>query len=525
VNNVEECVTQCANAGFDRAGVEYYTQCFCGYASAGYNGQPQISDDTCSVPCNDATQTCGNGNAIQIYAIPPGLVNTVPATSTATPTASPTAGLPRQSRNGGKYLGCYKDDVNQRALPVRLQDVGTVEACITQCQSAGYSLAGLEYYYQCFCGNSGTNGQPRIDDGQCNTPCNDDKSETCGGSNALQLYSVPQSAGSPTIPTTVTTSSGSGSFQGCYNDNVNYRTLPNRVADAGSVDQCVSSCINAGYSYAGIEYTRECYCGNTVTASLIDNSQCQKYTCTENGSQKCGGDSAIQVYSLQSSNPPPAATGTWSNVGCLQDFYPDTRILQGYSFTSNSMTPQLCKSTCQAKGFIYAGVEYAGECYCDNQIRNNPKSVSSCTMACSGDSAQLCGGSNAIQVFTLATVPSGTGSSDASSAAPVAAAATIVQKTSDGATYKGCYTDNVNARALRNRLSDVTGSDPISACMTACRSAGYSLGGVEYGHECFCDNGIYNANTVTGDSACSQICDGNSSQYCGNGNIVQMYTL
>ncbi|ORY86870.1 hypothetical protein BCR37DRAFT_376149 [Protomyces lactucae-debilis] len=519
VNNVEECVVQCGNAGFDRAGLEYYTQCFCGYATAGYNGQPQIADSVCSVPCNDATETCGNGNALQVYAIPNALVNANPtASSTATPTAAPTAGLPRTSRNGGKYLGCYRDDVGQRTLPVRVQDVGTVEACITQCQSAGYTMAGIEYYYQCFCGSSGTNGQPQISDSECSAPCNDDKSETCGGGNAIQLYSVPSGGAAPSIPTTVTTSAGSGALQGCYSDNVNARTLPNRVADAGSVDQCVSSCINAGYSYAGIEYTRECYCGNSLTAPLIDNAQCQKYTCTENGSQKCGGDSAIQVYSLQNSKPPPAASGTWSSVGCLQDFYPNTRTLQGYSVTSNSMTPQVCMSTCQAKGFTYAGVEYSGECYCDSQIRNNPQTVSSCSMACSGDSSQTCGGSNAIQVYTLGAVPSGTGSSAAPSP-------TIQKTTSGGATYKGCYTDSVNARALRTRNPDVTGSDPIGACMASCKSAGFSLGAVEYGHECFCDQSINNGQTLTSDSACSQVCDGNSQQYCGNGNTAQVYTL
>jgi hypothetical protein len=101
----------------------------------------------------------------------------------------------------------------------------------------------------------------------------------------------------------------------------------------------------------------------------------------------------------------------------------------------------------------------------------------------------------------------------------------IQQLTSNGATYKGCFTDTISARALRNRLADVTDADPLATCAKACKSAGYALAGVEYGHECFCDNGINNGQVQTADGACNQVCDGNNQLYCGNGNIVQVYAL
>ena len=48
-------------------------------------------------------------------------------------------------------LTMFSDPVNPRALPIMGQVVGptTVESCVAACNNQGYTIAGLEYGFQC----------------------------------------------------------------------------------------------------------------------------------------------------------------------------------------------------------------------------------------------------------------------------------------------------------------------------------------------------------------------------------------
>jgi len=77
------------------------------------------------------------------------------------------------------YQGCYTDDPN-RALPVQLASTNaTVESCTQAGFNAGYRFVGLQWYGECWAGNS--IGYALDSPSQCNTPCNANPSETCGG--------------------------------------------------------------------------------------------------------------------------------------------------------------------------------------------------------------------------------------------------------------------------------------------------------------------------------------------------------
>lgn len=56
---------------------------------------------------------------------------------------------------------------------------------------------------------------------------------------------------------------------------------------------------------------------------------------------------------------------------------------------------------------------------------------------------------------------------------------------------EGCYSDEVGARTLASTVS-VSGSMTVKVCVDACKAAGYSLAGVEYGSQCYCDNAYTN---------------------------------
>lgn len=50
----------------------------------------------------------------------------------------------------------------------------------------------------------------------------------------------------------------------------------------------------------------------------------------------------------------------------------------------------------------------------------------------------------------------------------------------------GCYSDNVNGRTLANQVQVPGGASAMSveACEAACKSAGYTIAGLEYSGEC-----------------------------------------
>lgn len=93
------------------------------------------------------------------------------------------------------------------------------------------------------------------------------------------------------------------------------------------------------------------------------------------------------------------------------------------------MTIAPCQGTCQNAGYMFAGVEFGDECWCDNVIRGigAPTSSSDCNMPCSGNASETCGGSNRINIYQLtpATTSNSTISVTATSTSATPASATI----------------------------------------------------------------------------------------------------
>ena len=59
------------------------------------------------------------------------------------------------------------------------------------------------------------------------------------------------------------------SYKGCYTDTRADRTLnlDGYSADDMTEGKCIGYCDQKGYSWAGVEYSRECYCGYQPSAS------------------------------------------------------------------------------------------------------------------------------------------------------------------------------------------------------------------------------------------------------------------
>ncbi len=76
-------------------------------------------------------------------------------------------------------------------------------------------------------------------------------------------------------------------------------------------------------------------------------------------------------------------------------------VSQGNCAASAPMTVELCIATCRGRGLAFAGVQYTDWCFCSNAAPNTEAS-GRCTMACRGNSSQICGGYWANNVYRTA---------------------------------------------------------------------------------------------------------------------------
>jgi hypothetical protein len=184
-------------------------------------------------------------------------------------------------------LGCFADEMT-RDLPDEAASGGSmsVEICLIDCAHAGYAYAGVQYGNQCFCGNSYGKYGTATD---CNMKCSANSGETCGGVYANSIYKVPASP-PPSL--------------GCYKDE-STRDLPDQTSlSPVSAETCINTCKQAGYSYAGVQYGSQCFCGNGY-GRYGTATDCNM-TCNGDSAETCGGTWANNVY----------ATGTTGSYSC-----------------------------------------------------------------------------------------------------------------------------------------------------------------------------------------------------------------
>ncbi|WVQ94260.1 hypothetical protein IAU59_001339 [Kwoniella sp. CBS 9459] len=165
---VPKCLNFCQAKGLQYAALEYGGECYCGNALV--NGASlSLTSSQCNMACNgDSSTTCGGPNGLQLY------VNSALAPSNS---------------NGFSQGNCIQE-VAGRALTgasITGSDM-TVDKCTSYCSAQGFTIAGLEYGGECYCGNSLVNGaSTTLLSGQCNMACTGG-SGICGGPNAINLY-------------------------------------------------------------------------------------------------------------------------------------------------------------------------------------------------------------------------------------------------------------------------------------------------------------------------------------------------
>lgn len=275
-------------------------------------------------------------------------------TSTSNPANNtPTGPTQPATVNGAwTWYGCQTEATNMRALNAATfaADSMTLEACATYC--AGYTYFGTEYARECYCGYSFNPGSVPALATDCSFKCMGNALEYCGAGLRLSVYtknavSQSPSLSSPSSPSslsstsststssttsitsttsdTSTTSSSTTSttssplpysdmtakgfaFVGCAPEQRRATDGPGRTLtgslyadDAMTDGKCMDFCRSEGYAFAGTEYTRECWCGNSVASgrepqtTIASLAGCNM-RCGGDATQYCGGDTWLSLY-------------------------------------------------------------------------------------------------------------------------------------------------------------------------------------------------------------------------------------
>ncbi|KAJ3951855.1 hypothetical protein N0V92_011720 [Colletotrichum tropicale] len=150
--------------------------------------------------------------------------------------------------------------------------------------------------------------------------CAGDSTSLCGGPARLNMYTLDTAYGvsgassapavAPSAASTAADRVGDFIHLGCWTDDAaNGRTFGDLYAsDDMTVKKCADWAISKGYLNFGIEYSRECWAGNTVNplATSAGSSTCNM-KCMGDATESCGGPNRLDMYEY---SPAPSSTSS-----------------------------------------------------------------------------------------------------------------------------------------------------------------------------------------------------------------------
>ncbi|CAM9759081.1 unnamed protein product [Bubo scandiacus] len=155
-----------------------------------------------------------------------------------------------------------------------------------------------------------------------------------------------------------------GTYMGCFSDDSRERTLKGAVfydLRKMTVSHCQEACAERAYTYAGLAYGAECYCGNKLPATASKPEECNSECKGEKGSA-CGGVNRLSVYRVEELRAGARRRRNVIYRGCfrapenLTDTFPASLI-------QPNLTVEMCSEFCSKKEFPLAVIR-GRECYC-----------------------------------------------------------------------------------------------------------------------------------------------------------------
>ncbi|KAI4123034.1 MAG: hypothetical protein LQ338_005480 [Usnochroma carphineum] len=281
------------------------------------------------------------------------------------------------------YLGCYSD-INPRQLQNSF-DLGTSNEngiCQTRCQGLGYRFAGTEYHTQCWCGNNPPSSVKY-------TPC-------CAMWRRFVLVDFLSLFYVLSILNVSVD-------HGLYSLHLILRNVDNNH-NVFSFNPVLDS----------FEFDPRSHIENIDHHNkyLLPDDQLVNVVCIPNYQPEHVDNSHVFLHVFKGIaylNPP---------AGKAVDTY-------AFRYANDSMTIGICLDWCKSKRTTYAGIEYHRECYCGNSIANDAvANVAGCTSTCMGNTMEICGGSNRMNVYQAISSASSSTTSTAKSSSTSTSSAT-----------------------------------------------------------------------------------------------------
>lgn len=202
-----------------------------------------------------------------------------------------------QEESRAKYIGCYTDNTQQRALRGSSffdYKKMTVFRCQDNCAERGYMYAGLEFGAECYCGHRIQ--APNASESDCNMECKGEKNNMCGGANRLTIFRLELSQESARRY-------GSAIFKGCFRkpDNVSFALPVSALIPNMTVDKCVDFCTEKEYSLAVLA-GQICHCGFPTLRFPLherEDEQLCSQRCSGEEFESCGNEDYFVVYQTQ----------------------------------------------------------------------------------------------------------------------------------------------------------------------------------------------------------------------------------
>ncbi|KAJ9110132.1 hypothetical protein QFC19_001803 [Naganishia cerealis] len=429
-----------------------------------------------------ANETCGAGSILDVY-------------NTSGIVTAPDA------KTGA--LGCFSDFSSLSGYRYT-SSLMSGALCAQTCKGKGFALSATTAGNTCLCGDAASKTQVTLNpDSACSTACaGTTTGEKCGSGNQANLYDTAIAAANAASPSF----SGQPGYMGCYNEG-SARTLASYTYNSNTLTnkECITSCGNLGFKYAGTEYSIQCFCSNTIDTSsgggiLQADSDCSM-KCSGNSTEMCGNSGRLSIYDTSKSGLVAAAPAIDGFVGC----YAQGGVANAgnYLFQLSTMTAQLCRLACTYKGFSNAAL--AGNmCYCATGINQVGalQALALCSTPCAGNSTENCGNSQNSAVGFYNTA----GATPAQANKPVG--------------YLGCFNDNIGSRQLPGYTYTNTNMTNLN-CAVTCAGKGFSLSGTQNGNACFCGSTL--PYTLLQENYCASTCNGVSGEICGSANTLSVY--
>ncbi len=338
VNPITQTIASCLQTcqGYQYSDVECGGQCFCDNSLTSGSTSAPITD--CSMPCYiNSSECCGADYCLNLYSFGNGSTispttstsqcdnpsNSIGFSTSTTSSSTSMASEPVAVQTAGAYIyaDCHTNNVAVRALTAKSAagSMMTIEYCASVC--AGYTYMAAEYADECYCGNQLMGGNVTATDGRRNMGCAANSQELCGGPNGLSLYQLSSNTSSASNYSssisissstsgllTATTSSALSTFSTASNstptatepslfpnigsyayvdshtdNNLGARALEAQSTTSNSMTVTTCAAFCAGYTYFGIEYAQECYCGNQLMSrsTTATDERCSM-TCSGN---------------------------------------------------------------------------------------------------------------------------------------------------------------------------------------------------------------------------------------------------